>query len=427
MDVARTRWVRAFTLAGCIAIGYVFLRPVGFNVVLLPVLAVIGLTSAATIVVGRRRPPRTVWPIPVALIVLGVYGSLVGAGNPGWWAGALVWIVAPILWGAWALAGDERYLRMILITSLACTILASAVLLVFVGGELGLIPEILPRLVQEQADLAVSGPSPSGGPDVTFLGLSTLVGAGPLWLSAAVLPRHPLLPRRGWSIAAGVLALATAFAAGRTALLVVTVLVPIAVWVVWRIISRRAPRTRVQRYLPVAIGAGAVAVVVALGATVARGSSERLFLFIAGQPNEPDDQVRLEQAGKLIEAWAGHPILGNGLGAVIDGYLRDHVRPWNFELQYHLILFQLGLVGAVVLLAVVTFAVVGIVRALRAHPDLVPVFLVASAAAVAMLIANASNPYLQAPGHQWAVYLPLFVVTAAASRRRENALPVDDA
>lgn len=427
MDGARTRWVRAFNLVGCIALAYLFLRPVSFNPVLLPVLTVFALTSVATIVVGRRQPSRTVWPIPVAVMVLGVYGSLVGAGNPGVWVGSLVWIVAPVLWGAWALAGDERYLRMILITSLACTILASIVTLVFVAGELGLMPAVLPELVQRQVGLELKGPSPAGGPDVSFLGLSTLVGAAPLWLTAAMLPSHPLLPKKGWSIAAGVLALATAFVAGRTALFVVTLVVPIAVWVVWRIVSRRSPRTRVQRYLPVAVGAGSVALAATLGGTVLRGSFERVYLAIVGQPRDPDDLVRVEQAGKLIDGWTSHPILGNGLGAIIDGYVRDEVRPWNFELQYHMILFQLGLVGAVALVAVFTFAVIGVVRAMRAHADFIPVFLVSLAAAAAMLIANASNPYLQAPGHQWAVYLPLLVVTAASVRRPEDHLPVHDA
>lgn len=427
MNTARTRWVRAFNLVGCIALGYVFLRPVGFNPVLLPVLAVFALTSIATILVGRRRPPRSVWPVPVAVMVLGIYGALVGAGNPGVWVGALVWIIAPLLWGGWALAGDERYLRMIFVTSLVCTIVASIVTLVFVAGEFGLIPEVLPDAFRRQAGLGMPGLSPAGGPDVTFLGLSTLVGAAPLWLTAAMLPPHPLLPKRGWSIAAGLLALTTAFVAGRTALFVVTLIVPLAVWVVWRIVSRRSPRTRVQRYLPFAVGAAAVALAVTLGGSVLRGSFERVLLAIVGQPREVDDQVRVEQAGRLIDGWTHHPILGNGIGAVIDGYIRDEVRPWNFELQYHMILFQFGVVGAVGLLAIFTFAAIAVVTAMRVHVDLVPVFLVSIAAAAAMLIANASNPYLQAPGHQWAVYLPLLVVTAASLRRPADDLPVDDA
>jgi hypothetical protein len=50
-------------------------------------------------------------------------------------------------------------------------------------------------------------------------------------------------------------------------------------------------------------------------------------------------------------------------------------------------------------------------RVLRARydDDLFPAAIAALVGALGMIIANASNPYLQAPGHIWIVLLPLAV------------------
>jgi hypothetical protein len=61
-------------------------------------------------------------------------------------------------------------------------------------------------------------------------------------------------------------------------------------------------------------------------------------------------EQRLEQSEKMIEAFKEEPILGQGVGSVVRGYGRS-VDGLNFELQYHMFLFRLGMVGFILLMA----------------------------------------------------------------------------
>jgi O-antigen ligase len=135
---------------------------------------------------------------------------------------------------------------------------------------------------------------------------------------------------------------------------------------------------------------------------------------------------RNEQADQLLRAWSQSPIWGHGLGAVIPGYSRSDTQPWQFELQYHVLLMQTGVIGVLLVLTIAVFVVAAIRRAASLRPDMLPTLTVTLCAGIAMLIANASNPYLQAPAHLWAIFLPLAVINVMlrdpASRDVEKTL-----
>ena len=125
-------------------------------------------------------------------------------------------------------------------------------------------------------------------------------------------------------------------------------------------------------------------------------------------------------------------ILGAGFRAIADDYARDSEKPWVSELQFHLLLFNVGLVGVTICLAILVTGMLFLRRASARCPELVPTLVATSTGAIAMLIANATNPYLQAPGHQWAVFFPLAVAavmvksadaidTVPDPRRRDHA------
>jgi hypothetical protein len=60
-------------------------------------------------------------------------------------------------------------------------------------------------------------------------------------------------------------------------------------------------------------------------------------------------------------------------------------------------------------------------------PEHVPTLVATSVAALSMLVANASNPYLQAVGHVWSVALVLGVANALLRPRAQPDVAVDDA
>lgn len=407
-----------------IALGYVMLRPVSHNALLLPALALVAAGSLGLVVTSRPFcfPARPIIVVLTLVLITAAYGTLLGIGNPGLVYGVLVWIVAPVLYGFFVWAGDEKLIRMVLFAAAVATIAISAIALIYVALSIAGFRDV-PAWLIAQLGLSFDGHS-FGITTITLYGLSTLVATCPLWLTALVLPRHRLLPSKWLSGVAGVAAFLTSLVAGRAAITIVALTVPIAVWIVWRIYSWRRPRTRLTAAAPMAVAATAGVAVLALSVlgngSVAR-AWDRVASIVTGSGQTIEDQIRTEESHELIAGWLVSPVFGHGLGAVIPGYSRNESRPWNFELQYHLILFQMGIVGALLMLAVTVVGAIAVVRSFRAAPDLAPVLFVSIAGAAALLIANASNPYLQAPGNMWALFLLLALVNVALSKSRRPA------
>jgi hypothetical protein len=413
------RWgsIAIWISSACLA--YLHVRPVGHNAVLLPVLATMGVVAAVTVVARRSWPAGPVLVAIGAIIAVGVFGTVLGLGNPGVFNGTLVWILAPALYGLWVASGDKRLLKALFLTSAIFTTVISVAILLYIGGKLGLIPQLIPLILQDQGGFSFDTLG-QNSTSISFYGLSTLVGAAPLWLTASVLPRHPLLPHKALSIVAAVTATVATMVSGRAALTVVTLVVPAVVWVVWRVITPSKPRSRLRAAAPfaaVAAVAGVIGVLAATGNTNVTNAFARVVSTVTGEGQTASDRIRDVQASRLIDEWSTSPLIGHGFGATIDGYVRSAGRPWDFELQYHLILLQVGLVGAALVLLAGAATVYGVVTALRRNPAMTPVVLVAASAATAMVVANASNPYLQAPGHMWAVYLVLMAVNVSLRGR----------
>ncbi|TXN28214.1 O-antigen ligase family protein [Lacisediminihabitans profunda] len=412
-----------------IALGYVMFLPVGHNTILLPSLGLIFAASLTLAIKGRRTIAGPA-AIPILIVIaVGVYGSLIGISNPGVANGALVWIVAPILFGTWVWAGDKKLIRMVMFAAVIVTILISVIAVAYVALSMAGIR--VPQWIVTQLELNYNGNS-FGATAITLYGLSTLVATGPMWLTASLLPQHPLLPKKPLVMVAGALSLLVSLLAGRSALTVVAIVVPVGAWVVWRIYSRRLPRSLRMKIAP--LGVVVVVIVGILGAAAVGTNGftralKRLISVVTGTGQTISEKIRAEQSDQLVHAWFNSPIFGHGFGATIAGYSREEARPWNFELQYHLILFQVGLLGAVVLAIGVTFAILGLWRAVRMQPAMLAPVLVAAAGAAAMLVANASNPYLQAPGNMWPVYFVLMMLNVSLVPKRnaegqEPSVPV---
>jgi hypothetical protein len=86
-------------------------------------------------------------------------------------------------------------------------------------------------------------------------------------------------------------------------------------------------------------------------------------------------------------------------------------------------LWSVGIVGSLALLGLSVVAVWAFVSAARADPTMLVILLATASGAVSMMIANATDPYLQAPGQMWPVYLVLMVVNIVlvGTRHRQKA------
>jgi O-antigen ligase len=123
--------------------------------------------------------------------------------------------------------------------------------------------------------------------------------------------------------------------------------------------------------------------------------------------------LREQQAPKLWDAFKHNPVFGDGLGAVVrPRFVRDPAAPWSYELTYLQLLFQMGILGLLAVLALPLAVVRRGLReagtgALRAPP------LGGAMAILGILVASATNPYLLASFGMLCVAIGLSLVGRA--------------
>jgi hypothetical protein len=202
---------------------------------------------------------------------------------------------------------------------------------------------------------------------------------------------------------------ATLLSGRRVIQLLVVLAIPIAGIISRKLQTRDRPPRKVRivrSVLGIAIG-GAVAV-----AVFKIDLMSYVRLLQEGFFGADDGAIRTQQGAALLEHWLRSPLFGHGFGSIVPGLIRSDERPWNFELQYHLYLMQIGIVGVLLLLLAVHRCVREVrTRSATADREMWLLYVGSCTAAALMLIANGTNPYLQALGHQWPLFLPAIVAS----------------
>lgn len=402
-------------------------RPVSHVHILYPVLALLACLSLVDLV--RRRAQLQV-PFVVcgyALALAGCLAALVGSfrSTPGLAHQSTVWFGGLVIWALWAAALEVNYLRRIFTTIALSTIAVSAALLIYAAGETGFLPSVLPEslLIDQDARFVIA----DRGLTVNFLGLTTLTIAAPLMIAGALAPPDPMLPSRRLLTLAAVLATAASFVSGRRGIIVVVLAAPMMFAAVKILLGGRvwtkqptiARGVQVALALPILFAAALWFSTTTMADQTSGAVKDAALVLLAdsGEVVRQDDVVRVAQSEELLSAWAQKPLVGWGLGAVLDsGFARSDDRPWMFELQYHQLLFSAGLIGVVLVVGAVLAAVIGLRRAAHATPGLRSTIAVSAVGTLAIVAANGSNPYLQTPGRQWGIALVLGVGNAALSK-----------
>ncbi len=105
------------------------------------------------------------------------------------------------------------------------------------------------------------------------------------------------------------------------------------------------------------------------------------------------EDARSLQTPYLINGFMKSPVFGSGFGGYA-GYKRNELRPWTYELTYHMLLFNTGLLGSVFLLTLYGcyfFLVIGLLRRFK-QASAIPFSLLV--AFCSLLVGSYSNPYL---------------------------------
>ena len=166
-----------------------------------------------------------------------------------------------------------------------------------------------------------------------------------------------------------------------------------------------------------AIIGGITALLAVVVIIVSRFSPSALVASVLEDALSPDS-LRSRSSAALLESWSRSPLYGNGLGDVVSSMIRNPERPWNNELQYHLLLNTLGIAGLLPLAALVA-ALFWLARSeFRAPGEGHPYLAALVVGTAGALFANATNPYLHTPAQLWMLFL--LVVALNAARRPER-------
>ncbi|WP_066465134.1 hypothetical protein [Sanguibacter suarezii] len=440
---------RHLLLAVWVAIvcAYIVYKPVSNNFVLYPMLISVVVISGIAFVRSDRKVDRSLVIMAATWALFVAFGVTVAVLR-----GAESWVRVLVFTAFWPalfallVLGFRRWAIRILFW-------AAAVVTVFIGGLFivgaltasGRLPfDVLPTWVTAPQTLRYVIDA-EGVVALSAHALPSLLWWAPMWIATLFCGRHnKYLPPTWLRILAAGLAVAGTMVAWRRGIVVAVLLTPVLILVAWLCMAFRnsaqipVTRQRIQSWLvPVAgflavagstaflvqtelvtilaRGAGSVAVTLGFDDPSVDPSSIDLPNLVRSELTSQDDQLadalRVNESNVLTHAPDLTSLLfGRGFGASIDrGAVVRDMAPWQTELQYHMLFSWAGLVGVLLLLVVTFFAVKVLRKAFRREVSLRGILLVSVVGALATLVGNATNPYMQAPGHMWPVFLPLMV------------------
>ncbi len=410
---------RVFRALGCLLVVAMVVTPVTHNaiklVLLVPVLVGVVLAVAARGGRLRLHPYVLVWS--AFYIALGAFfvtrGALTDA--PGAPFLAAVYVAFPALYVALVEgAHDLDVIRRLVAAAIVGGMLTCAYMLYYALFAVGVVPARLFFVLDQDQNIGLH----DGWVQMRMFSISGLVFLVPYVVaSLIVIPpgaREPLRRRVLW-LAFG-LGLAGTLLAGRKALLLTTAATPIIVVALRRLLppDDRARSARSYRRFVLAAAATLAGVAVYLPATGRFRWSSFAAMLGSGFDFERNAGAieRYRQTYELLAGWATHPILGWGWGHGTPGFYRSADRPWEYELQYLLLLFSTGIVGSVLYVAGVVWVYWAGTRVVRSGGAYALYMIPALTGLTGILLANASNPYLVSAGNMWMVFLPVAIINS---------------
>lgn len=421
------RWVQLVCFA------WVAWLPVSQPLILYPALAALAGSSVLLWWSQRSALPREL------LLASGVYVAFVAASvlfafvrdNPGALQQSVLWLGIPLIWMPWAMSLRGAQLTRTLRVIVGVGALTAVTVIVLALEALG--TPGWPTFFKDFQQMWFTV-TPDGQIELAYLGLSSLVAMGAFVIAAAFVPESDSwLPSRRVLVVVGTLTFIAGIASGRRGLAIVVLLAPFlaAIYGLVVVAMKRSDLSlgRYVRALVLSAVALAVLMVSPLGTNLNAMVGLPSGITVSSDDgatsgpkpdgdggtlnaNADDDSARADQISELITEWRSEPVLGQGLGATLDsGYERSEDRPWLFETQPLQILMNIGLLGYLVLLLVTGLVGRVVVRAFRTGQHR-PTLVASVITCLSMLVADVTNPYLQAPAHGWAVFLVIGVCLA---------------
>jgi O-antigen ligase len=252
-----------------------------------------------------------------------------------------------------------------------------------------------------------------------FQGFNSLAFLAPYALARGLQARETSFAWRTVLVSAGVLGVV--LSGRRMFYLTVPTVTVLGILCLALVLRRVVRRPITGRQLLLFLGSLGIAAVVTAAVVAAVALSPlQAASRTAGQVTvSTQNDVRTNESRHFLDAIEESPVWGHGSGAVVPGHIRDVNRPWAYELTYHSILFDFGLLGSLVLLGWTLWTAWRLWGRIRAGDSLV---VAVAAGWVGVLLASVYDPYLLKIDGMWMVFIP-FGLAVAASRTRTSSLP----
>jgi len=332
-------------------------------------------------------------------------------GNPGATFSILVFVLWPLVFLLFISAGSNlRIITNLLRIMVIATIAIGLAAINYALWSYGWLPDELYFDINVGRSIGFY----EGYTEMGLYNLSSLIFLVPFLITSLMVYSNDYRPfmRKRWLWLALTLGLIAVLLGGRRALLLVTFIAPVfaGIFISW--LPGRLKLTRNLRILFSLLGLVMLVVVAGILLSMAFEWNWQgvTTMFLEGFDFESDESAweRQAQYYSLVDSWKENKLFGAGLGAATT-YSRSE-RPWEYELQYVLLLFHTGIIGFILYSSGVVWiyrkAYLLIRSGTRLSPHMIPVMTGTSC----FLVANATNPYLQAFGHLWTLFLPIGMI-----------------
>lgn len=131
-------------------------------------------------------------------------------------------------------------------------------------------------------------------------------------------------------------------------------------------------------------------------------------------------ELRFSQFDALIQGWKEKPLLGAGFGINAEGSIRSETTPGMYELSYVAMLFQTGIIGITIYFLLIAWLFKMCVKIIKSNEENSTWMVAILTGVTCMIIANATNPYIQSFDGLWVFFYPLALINRYLTTNVKN-------
>jgi len=141
--------------------------------------------------------------------------------------------------------------------------------------------------------------------------------------------------------------------------------------------------------------------------------------------NTENQTVRQEQSKALIAGFYNNPLLGTGFGKGVNSVVRNIEKPWTYELTYHVILYNTGIIGFIFFIALILYPIYWSITLIKKTKDILILPILCSY--IIILLNSTSNPFFTSSfDFQWMLFLPIGILNRLELNFKKSILNQND-